>query len=137
MKRLLWLVAGAAGAAAVLVASPETYTRLRERVAGGPVGELGVGEDYDYAPPPPQPPPPPPPVQEAEAVDDEDDDDTDEIPFPPPASAEPDRAADELRARIGESRSRLREKAMAATPESVDEDEGGDDAPDSDSEPNA
>jgi hypothetical protein len=133
MKRLLWLVAGAAGAAAVLVASPETYTRLRERVAGGPVGELGTGDDYPPAPPPP----PPPPVHEAEAVEDEDDDDTDEIPFPPPPPPEPDRAADELRARIGESRSRLREKAMGATPESDDEDEGGDDAPDSDSEPNA
>jgi hypothetical protein len=45
MKRLLWLVAGAAGAAAVLVASPETYTRLRERVAGGRVGELMPGAD--------------------------------------------------------------------------------------------
>jgi hypothetical protein len=56
--------------------------------------------------------------------------------MPPP---EPDQAADQLRARIGESRSRLREKAMAATPESEDEyeDERGDDAPDSDSEPNA
>src|SRR4249920_137139 len=111
MKRLLWLVAGAAGAAAVLVASPETYTRLRERVAGGPVGELGPGDDY-----PSPPPPPPPPVHEAEALDDEGDDDTDEIPLPPPPPPEPDHAADELRARIGESRSRLREKAMAATP---------------------
>jgi hypothetical protein len=120
MKRLLWLVAGAAGAAAVLVASPETYTRLRERVAGGPVGELGPGDDY--APPPP---PPPSPVHEAEVAEDEDDDDTDEIPFPP-LPPEPDHAADELRARIGESRSRLREKAMAATPESEDED--GEDA---------
>src|SRR6476661_5277473 len=103
MKRLFWLVAGAAGAAAVLVASPETYTRLRERVAGGPVGELGPGEDRAYAQPPP-PPPPPPPVHEAEAVEDEDedDDDTDEIAFAPPS--EPDQAADELRARIGESR---------------------------------
>ncbi len=134
MKRLLWLAAGAAGAAAVLVASPETYTRLRERVAGGPVGELMPGDEYDFAPPPPAPPPPappPPPAREAEpeAADDEDedDDDTDEISFPPPPPPPaPDQAADALRARIGESRSRLREKAMAATPESEgDEDEVG------------
>ena len=133
MKRLLWLVAGAAGAAAVLVASPEAYTRLRERVAGGPVGELGPGDDY--APPPP--PPPPPPHHEAEpvVVEDEDDDDTDEIEFPP-APPPPDQAADELRARIGESRSRLRDKAMAATPESDDEDDG-EESSDSDAEPNA
>ena len=130
MKRLLWLVAGAAGAAAVLVASPETYNRLRELVAGGPVGELGPGDEY--APPPP-PPPPPPPLHEAEAVEDADDDDTDEIPPPPPR--EPDQTADKLRARIGESRSRLREKAVAATPDSEDED--GDDAPDSGAEPTA
>src|SRR6476661_2615318 len=82
MKRLLWLVAGAAGAAAVLVASSETYTRLRERVAGGPVGELLPGDDY--APPPaPPPPPPPPPAREPEAFaaedEDDDDDDTDEF----------------------------------------------------------
>ena len=132
MKRLLWLVAGAAGAAAVLVASPETYTRLRERVAGGPVGELLPGDAY--APPPP-PPPPPPPHHEAEAAvveDEDDDDDTDEIPSPP----RPDQAADDLRARIGESRSRLREKAMAATPESDDEDD--DEEPsDSGTEPTA
>jgi hypothetical protein len=123
MKRLLWLVAGAAGAAAVLVASPETYTRLRERVSGGPVGELMPGgEEYSYAPqPPPSAPPPPEP---AAAVEEEDDDDTDEIAFPPPPP--PDQAADALRARIGESRDRLREKAMAATPESEDdEDETG------------
>lgn len=121
MKRLLWLVAGAAGAAAVLVASPETYTRLRERVAGGPVGELLPG---DASAPPPPPPPPPPPHHEAEAAvveEEDDDDDTDEIPFPSPRP--PDQAADDLRARIGESRSRLREKAMAATPESEDEDD--------------
>lgn len=129
MKRLLWLVAGAAGAAAVLVASPETYTRLRERVAGGPVGELLPGDAY-------APPPPPPLHHEAEAavVEDEDDDDTDEIPFPSPRP--PDQAADDLRARIGESRSRLREKAMAATPESDDEDD--DEEPsDSGTEPTA
>jgi hypothetical protein len=131
MKRLLWLVAGAAGAAAVLVASPETYTRLRERVAGGPVGELMPGDDYDYAPAPPPPPPPPPPAREPEAaaVEDEDDDDTDEFTLPPPPPPPPpDQAADALRARIGESRDRLREKAMAATPESEDgEDEAGGD----------
>jgi hypothetical protein len=128
MKRLLWLVAGAAGAAAVLVASPETYTRLRERVAGGPVGELMPGgEEYSYAPPPPPPPPPsspPPPEPEAAVEEEDDDDDTDEITFPPPPP--PDQAADALRARIGQSRDRLREKAMAATPESEDdEDEAG------------
>ena len=122
MRRLIWLVAGAAGAAAVLVASPETYTRLRERVAGGPVGELMPGDDdRSYAPPPPPPPPPP---HEADDVVEEEDDDTDEIAFPPPPP--PDQAADALRARIGESRDRLREKAMAATPESEgDEDDAG------------
>jgi hypothetical protein len=128
MRRLFWLVAGAAGAAAVLVASPETYTRLRERVAGGPVGELMPGDDYNFAPPPPPPPPqPPPPVHEPEAVEDEDDNDTDEIQIPPPPPPPtPDHEADALRARIGESRDRLREKAMAATPESEeDEDEAG------------
>src|SRR6185312_16863597 len=83
MKRLLWLVAGAAGVFAVLTASPETYTRLRERVAGGPVGELMPGDDHDYAPPPPPPPPPPAPEPEA-AAEDEDDDDTDEFTLPPP-----------------------------------------------------
>src|SRR6476620_9930135 len=84
MKRLLWLVAGAAGAAAVLVASPETYTRLRERVAGGPVGELMPGDDRDYAPPPPPPPPPPPAPEPAAAAEDEGDDDTDEFTLPAP-----------------------------------------------------
>jgi hypothetical protein len=126
VKRLLWLVAGAAGAAAVLVASPDTYTRLRERVAGGPVGELMPGgEDYSYAPPPPPPPRSPPLSPEPEAAveeEEDDDDDTDEITPPPP----PDQAADALRARIGESRDRLREKAMAATPESEDDDDEAD-----------
>jgi hypothetical protein len=117
MRRLLWLVAGAAGAAAVRVASPEAYTKLRERVAGGPVGELMPGDDYDYAPPPP---PPSPPASEPEAaVEEEEEDDTDEIHMPPPPP--PDQAADALRARIGASRERLREKAMAATPESEDD----------------
>jgi hypothetical protein len=134
VRRLVWLVAGAAGAAAVLVASPETYTRLRERVAGGPVGELMPGDD-DYAPPPPPPPPtppppppPPPPEPELEAAVpvEEDEDDTDEFTLPPPPM--PDPAANELRARIGDSRARLREKAMAATPES-EEDEDGDAGP--------
>jgi hypothetical protein len=116
----------------VLVASPETYTRLRERVAGGPVGELMPGDDHDYAAPPPPPPPPPPPAArepEPVAAEDEDDDDTDEftLPAPPPPPA-PDQQADALRARIGESRERLREKAMAATPESEDgEDEAAGD----------
>jgi hypothetical protein len=132
MRRLIWLVAGAAGAAAVLVASPETYTRLRERVAGGPVGELMPADEFDYpAPPPPPPPSAPPSAYEPEAAEDEDDDDTDEIHFPPPPPPPPDQETSALRARIGESRERLREKAMAATPESeqdVDEgsaDEGG------------
>jgi hypothetical protein len=131
MRRLLWLVAGAAGAAAVLVASPETYTRLRERVAGGPVGELMPGDGYDHAPPPPPPPPPPPaepppppPHEAAPAEGEDEDDDTDEFTIPPPPPPAPDHAAEALRARIGESRDRLREKAMAATPESEgDEDE--------------
>jgi len=132
MRRLLWLVAGAAGAAAVLVASPETYTKLRERVAGGPVGELMPGGDYDYAPPPPPPPPPPAPETEAGVEDDEDedDDDTDEIHIPPPPPP-PDQAADALRARIGASRERLREKAMAATPESEEDEVTGDVGPSS------
>jgi hypothetical protein len=129
VKRLLWLVAGAAGAAAVLVASPDTYTRLRERVAGGPVGELMPGgEDYSYAPPPPPPPRSPPLSPEPEAAveeeEEDDDDDTDEITIPPPPP--PDQAADALRARIGESRDRLREKAMAATPDSEDDDDEAD-----------
>jgi hypothetical protein len=139
MRRLIWLVAGAAGAAAVLVASPETYTRLRERVAGGPVGELMPGDELDYAPPPP--PPPPPTVHEPQAA--EDDDDTDEIQLqPPPPPPPPDQEAGALRARIGESRERLREKAMAATPESEDEadDAGADEgesSPGSEPEPDA
>jgi hypothetical protein len=100
VRRLLWFASGAAGAAAVLVASPELYTRLREAVAGGP-----IGHDDD------------------EWVDDEADepiafapDDTAEMRAtrgPPPADDE----ADALRSKIGEGRDRLRRKAVAATPD--------------------
>ena len=93
-------MSGAAGAIAVLVASPDLYTRLREVVAGGPVD----GDD-DWA---------------------DDDDHTSDIPFAPGERAEPasppppppsDEEADALRSQIGESRERMRRKAVAATPE--------------------
>lgn len=99
MRRVVWFMSGAAGAVAVLVASPDLYTRLREAVAGGPVD----GED-DWA----------------------DDDDTSDVPFAPEERAEPasaptpppaDEEADALRSQIGESRERMRRKAVAATPE--------------------
>jgi hypothetical protein len=109
VRRVAWFVSGAVGAVAVLVAAPDLYTRLREAVAGGPVD----GED-DWA----------------------DEDLSDDVPFAPEARAEPastsppppppaDEQADELRSRIGESRERMRQKAVAATPEpdAADEDD--------------
>ena len=101
MKRMLWFAVGAVGTAAALVASPELYTRLRERVAGGPVGELEPAHGLA-------------PVSAMSFPPEEDEDDTAEIVTGEPP---PDEAADDLRSRIGEGRARLREKAMASAPD--------------------
>src|SRR5690348_12421151 len=47
VRRVVWFMSGAAGAVAVLVASPDLYTRLREAVAGGPVGGEDDWADHD------------------------------------------------------------------------------------------
>jgi hypothetical protein len=104
VRRLLWFASGAAGAAAVLVASPELYTRLREAVAGGPMGyddDVWADDEADE------------PIAFAP-------DDTAEMRAAPRPPA--DGEADALRSKIGEGRERLRRKAVAATP---DLDDGG------------
>ena len=91
MRRMGWFLAGAATAAAALVAVPALRDRLR-------------GESHDDLPP-------------AVGLDDTfeaDDEHTDEVE-PEVTVAHTDQAADELRERIDSGRERLRRKARAGT----------------------
>jgi hypothetical protein len=108
VRRIIWLAAGAAAAAAVLVALPDLYARLREAVAGGPIADDDWADDPFGAP-----------VAFAQ----------EEPADSPPASPRMDSEADALRSRIGEGRERLRRKAVAATPDLTDDDDTETDEP--------